>query len=183
MLAARIGCFYPAERRRRIVPVYSVYEGHTGLAGFVRTLDNHVPDVGDSVEFASLLGDGARLVRQFVQVVYCVTCDMNLPRQQIPLARAGILYDVQGIAGFQHPLHPVIGDFHRDIEVGEGLKALFGVQEFEYIRMLDAHHTHVRAPAERTLLDCIGGLGKYAPEAYRPGGSAAAGSDSVARRS
>jgi len=77
-------------------------------------------------------------------------------------------------------VHPLVGDFDGDVEVGEGIEVLFGEEEFEDVGMGDAEHTHVGAASEGALLDGVGGFAEDLPKADGSGGFAATGRDVIA---
>ena len=72
---------------------------------------------------------------------------------------------VVGGAGL-HGLHELLGERHRDVEVGEVAVGL-ALDEVEDVRVVDAQNAHVGAAARAALLDRLGRLVEHAHERDR----------------
>ena len=72
-----------------------------------------------------------------------------------------------------HGLHEGFGNAYGEVEVVEFAFLLFGPDEFEDVRVIDAQDAHVRAAPGAALLDLLGGGVEDAQEGHRAGGHAA----------
>ena len=67
-------------------------------------------------------------------------------------------------------LEKLIRHVHGNVEVGERMLIVLGMNKAQHVGMPDAHHAHIRAPTHATLLHSIGGRIENIHERYRAAG-------------